>query len=157
MRTKHGYRGDVQSTESPLAVPHATTRRLAKLRSGISRCAGCLVLVVACISSAHASELDTAVQRILSTDADRDYGEFLAGECLTCHTPNGASAQSTGNTAATDADNIPVIHGANAEHLIRSLLEYQQNIRTNATMQSVANALGEAEIAALVRFLAVDS
>ncbi len=88
------------------------------------------------------ADIEQTVQSILAIDADPDFGEFLAGECLTCHTPGKTS------------DSIPMIHGAEPAHLIQSLLEYQRGLRDNDTMRSVASALSQEDIAALVRYLA---
>ncbi len=46
---------------------------------------------------------------ILAIDADFDYGEYLAGECSSCHNPR-----------ASDDSTVPKIHGASRESIICS-------------------------------------
>jgi len=94
------------------------------------------------ISPAGALEPDAEVERVLGLSDDVDWGEYLAGECVTCHAAD----------AATDAE-APRIHGAEAPYLVRAVLDYRGGVRTNTTMGNVAAALGDEEIAALARFL----
>lgn len=77
---------------------------------------------------------------ILNLEGDIDFGEYLAGECLTCH------------LADQSKNSIPVIHGKSAEYLVTAILEYRRKERANETMQSVANNLNKEEIAALVAY-----
>lgn len=90
-----------------------------------------------------AAEIDPALKAridgILALSADPDYGEYLAGECLTCH-----------SGAATGA--VPQIRQLPAAYFVRSLLEYQSGQRSNAVMQLMAKNLGDEEIAALSAF-----
>lgn len=79
----------------------------------------------------------------LSIEGDPAYGEYLATECVTCH--NGKP--STGAA-------IPVIAGREPKEIIVALYEYKAKVRPNQTMQMVATALGDAEIAALAAYLA---
>jgi cytochrome c553 len=62
-------------------------------------------------------------------EGDPEYGEYLAGECVTCH-------QATGH-----ADGIPSIVGLPKDYfVIRSLFEYRTNVRSNEVMKlRVAN------------------
>ena len=87
-----------------------------------------------------AAASDPAAEEIMAIDADADYGEYLAGECMTCH-------------SITKPDsNIPSIHGKDAIHLIEALIQYRDKTRDNETMRSVAGALGNEEIAALAAY-----
>lgn len=96
-------------------------------------------LLVVC-QLASASDQDQAVNDILSLNADVEYGEYLAGECFTCHQMSGSSV------------GVPVIRNRPAPYLIQALLEYQSGKRTNQAMNSVATALGNEEIAAVAQF-----
>jgi len=80
---------------------------------------------------------DPQVMEILELAADAEYGEYLAGECLTCH-------QSGDNSGR-----VPPIHKLTSDYFIYALLEYQNGARGNRVMQTVTGALGTAEIAAL--------
>ena len=80
---------------------------------------------------------DPAVREVLDTAADVEYGEYLAGECLTCH-------QSGNNNGR-----VPPIHKLTPDYFIYALLEYQNGARSNRVMQTIAGALGAEEISAL--------
>lgn len=80
------------------------------------------------------------VRAVLLTKADTEYGEFLAGKCLTCHFTPGASGS------------IPPISGLPAEYFINALLEYQQGKRPNRVMQVMSEPLGTKELASLADF-----
>lgn len=86
---------------------------------------------------------DTDVAEVLAVSSDVAYGEYLAGECASCHAKT-----------AVSGSNVPVIHGASAEHIARALLEYRAGIRENSTMKNVVDALGDEEIAVLAHYLA---
>lgn len=104
-----------------------------------------LCAVVVCTGSAVASEPATqeAIGAVVAIDSDVDYGEYLAGECMGCHSVD----------AADDAT-VPRIHGSEAQLIVAALLDYRSGARGNTTMGSVAGALGDEEIAALAQFLA---
>jgi len=77
---------------------------------------------------------------VLQLDGDPEYGEYLAGECVTCH-------QATGH-----ADGIPSIVGLPKDYFVGSLFEYLNNVRSNDVMKlRVANLTNE-EIAALAAY-----
>lgn len=105
-----------------------------------SLAAGTSVLIHA-DGNTSVSELDVA--NVLSMSDDVAYGEYLAGECASCHAKT-----------AVSGSNVPVIHGASSEHIARALLEYRNGIRDNSTMKNVVDALGDEEIAALAHYLA---
>ncbi|MFT4726497.1 MAG: cytochrome c553 [Granulosicoccus sp.] len=86
---------------------------------------------------------DAEVNRVLNVSQDIAYGEYLAGECASCHSATVASGS-----------NVPVIHGAAANYLVRALLEYRSGERENTTMKNVTSALGDEEIAVLAHYLA---
>lgn len=77
---------------------------------------------------------------VLAMEGDPEYGEYLAGECVTCHQASG------------HADGIPSIVGLPADYFVRSLFAYKNNIRQNEVMKlRVANLTNE-EIAALAAY-----
>lgn len=80
---------------------------------------------------------DPAVREILEAAADVEYGEYLAGECLTCHQPTDMNGR------------VPPIHRLTRDYFIYALLEYQNGARDNRVMQTITGALGKEEIAAL--------
>lgn len=75
----------------------------------------------------------------LTATADPDYGEYLAGECLTCHTDSGSSA-------------VPVISGLSAPLFVKALLQYKDGIRDNQVMKLMVENLGDEELSALAAF-----
>ena len=77
------------------------------------------------------------VEEVLSIAGDAEYGEYLAGECLTCH------QQSDNN------GRVPPIHNLTPDYFVFALLEYQNGVRENSVMQTISDALGPEEIAAL--------
>lgn len=77
---------------------------------------------------------------VLAIEGDRAYGEYLAGECVTCHQVSGR------------ADGIPSIVGVPRDYFVRTLLEYKVNIRSNEVMKLRVNNLGNEEIAALAEY-----
>lgn len=93
--------------------------------------------------SSESADIDPAlkarIEKILMVSADPDYGEYLAGECVTCH--SGAAA-----------GGVPAIDHLPPNYFVRSLLEYQSGVRTNQVMQLMAKNLGDDEIAALAAF-----
>ena len=68
--------------------------------------------------------------------ADFDYGEYLSGQCVTCH-------QSSSDKG------IPAINGAEALYIAKRLLLYKNKELENEVMQLVASALDNEEIASL--------
>lgn len=85
---------------------------------------------------------DSEVRKILDNPVDIAYGEYLAGECLTCHQVD------------THDSRIPPIHKLTQDYFIYALLEYRNGARSNPVMQTVAGALGADEIATLSVFFA---
>lgn len=101
-------------------------------------------VVTASTLESDASVFDAdEITRILALSDDVAYGEYLAGECASCHSRN-----------VVQGSNVPVIHGAPASHVVRALLEYRSGYRTNTTMGNVASSLGDEEVAVLAHYLA---
>lgn len=76
----------------------------------------------------------------MQLEGDRDYGEYLSSECVTCHQVSGR------------ADGIPSIVGWPRLAFIRALFEYKTNVRSHQVMQNMTVNLGNEEIAALAAF-----
>ena len=92
--------------------------------------------------AASVQKPDPEIEAILQIKADPQYGEYLAGKCLTCHYAQGASGS------------IPPISGLPADYFIQALLEYQQGKRSNPIMMTMSDLLGPEELAALAGFFA---
>jgi len=95
-------------------------------------------------AAASDSTLDTdEIERVLALSDDLAYGEYLAGECASCHSDH-----------ITEGSNVPVIQGLPATLVVRALLAYRSGLRTNTTMGNVASSLGDEEVAVLAHYLA---
>ena len=70
-------------------------------------------------------------------DDVRDYGEYLSGECTTCHSTTGADK------------GIPSIIGWDTEGFIETLNYYKSGERDNAAMVDVAKNLDDEQMKAL--------
>ncbi|MBI1619511.1 c-type cytochrome [Aquamicrobium zhengzhouense] len=111
------------------------------------------VLALAALNSPVLAVADpSSIQRvgearevILGIDADRAYGEYLAGDCVACHRLSGEPA------------GIPIIHGQPVSDLITALLEYKLGVRTNEVMSVRTARLGDQEIAALAAHFAAQT
>ena len=68
--------------------------------------------------------------------ADFDYGEYLSGQCLTCH-------------QSSSDEGIPAINGAEALYIAKKLILYKNKELENEVMQLVASALDKEQIASL--------
>lgn len=77
---------------------------------------------------------------VLQMDGDPDYGEYLAGECVTCHQASG------------HADGIPSIVGLPKDYFVTALFEYSTNVRSNDVMKLRVANLSNEEIAALAAY-----
>lgn len=73
-------------------------------------------------------------------EGDPAYGEYLSGTCVTCH------GSATGS--------IPPIEDLPYDYFVMALEEYREGVRSNPAMASVAQGLGDEEIAALAAFYA---
>ncbi len=91
-------------------------------------------------ASAEDKTLEVEARELLAIEGDPDYGEYLAGECVTCHQVSG------------DGEGIPPIAGLEAEYFALALLEYRDGVRENEVMRLRAKALGNGEIAALAAY-----
>ena len=92
------------------------------------------VVVVGTISGAVA-QTDLADQ---IAKADLGYGEYLAGECVTCHRKSGAG--------------IPQINGIEAETFVTIMNAYRSKELDNKVMQMMAGRLDDEQIISLAAY-----
>ena len=81
-------------------------------------------------------------EEILAIAGDPAYGEYLAGECTTCHRADG-----------TDKG-IPSITGWPEDRFVVALHAYKKHARPHPVMQMIAGALSDEEIAGLAAYFA---
>ena len=72
---------------------------------------------------------------------DRELGQYLSSECVTCHRPSGANAQG-----------IPKIAGWPEDQFIAVIMSYKEGQRDNETMRTISHSLSLEEIAALAAY-----
>ena len=92
------------------------------------------VVMFGAISSAVA-QTDLADQ---IAKADLGYGEYLAGECVTCHRKSGAG--------------IPQINGIEAETFVTTIKAYRSKELDNKVMQMIAGRLDDEQIISLAAY-----
>ena len=102
--------------------------KIAKVTFGIS--------VYLCFSSISNAEN-------LLQNADVAYGEYLAGECVTCHSADGAD------------QGIPSIIGLDAEGFAYIMYAYRNKELDNKAMQLVAGRLDDEQIASLAVYFSL--
>ncbi|RED36109.1 sulfide dehydrogenase (flavocytochrome c) cytochrome c subunit [Rhodopseudomonas thermotolerans] len=73
---------------------------------------------------------------------DRELGEYLSSECVTCHQISGRF------------DGIPSIVGRDEPELVAALTEYRDKVRDNQVMRAIAAKFNDEEIAALASYFA---
>ena len=98
-----------------------------------------VLLLVFYPGSVYSDEIDLPAE-ILNLDGDREYGEYLASDCKTCHEADGGG------------DGIPNIHGRPKIQLITLLYAYREKIKLNPVMQMQAGRLTNEEIDALAAY-----
>lgn len=86
------------------------------------------------------SQVRELVDAVLQMEGDPDYGEYLAGECVTCHQASG------------DAAGIPPIVGLPKDYFVTALFEYSTDVRSNDVMKLRVANLTKEEIAALAAY-----
>lgn len=85
-------------------------------------------------------DINPDVVRILAASADPAYGEYLASECVTCH------------SGSASGGGVPPIDNLPAAYFIQSLLDYKTGARTNQVMKLMTDNLGDEELASLAAF-----
>lgn len=88
--------------------------------------------------TARAVPHDPAVDpNILAIQGDPDFGEYLAGECVTCHQVSGADS------------GIPSITGWPTDVFVTAMHAYRAKTRAHPVMRMIAAPLNDEEIASL--------
>lgn len=82
-------------------------------------------------------EVDPAILAIIG---DPDYGEYLSGECVTCHQKSGA------------AEGIPSITGWPRNDFVIAMHAYKNEVRPHPVMRMIAGRLSDDEIAGLAAY-----
>ena len=96
---------------------------------------------------AHALHAEQAAEITLSEDVlaivgDAEYGEYLSGDCTTCHRLDGSD------------DGIPNITGWPERAFVTAMHAYKQKAREHPVMQMMAGRLSDEEIAGLAAYFA---
>jgi len=78
--------------------------------------------------------------KILALSGDPEYGEYLSGECVSCHQIDGS------------ADGIPSVTGWPTEDFVVAMHAYKSKLRPHPVMQMMAGRLNGEEIAALAAY-----
>ena len=86
--------------------------------------------------------IGTACAENLLDGADVGYGEYLSGECVTCHSQIGVN------------NGIPSINGLDAEVFASVLHAYKAGDLEHPVMQMVAGRLDDEQIASLAVYFA---
>jgi cytochrome c553 len=107
----------------------------AKLRSVIVAMFGAMSVVTFGAILGAVAQTDLADQ---IAKADLGYGEYLAGECLTCHQDSGAG--------------IPEINGIEAETFVTIMKAYRSKELDNKVMQMMAGRLDDEQIMSLAAY-----
>jgi len=77
---------------------------------------------------------------VLAIVGDPAYGEYLSGDCTSCHQTSGAT------------DGIPAITQWPVEDFVVAMHAYKEGVRANPAMQMMAGRLSNEEIAALAAY-----
>ena len=133
------YRKILTNEDAGRATRLIPTTKGARSKLGILAVAS--AMVVGLSSAASTETQEEKFTKILS-QADSAYGEYLAGQCVTCHAPTGA------------AQGIPHIHGLPDVYLVQTMLEYKAGSegRTNPAMVNIAKNLSEEELGSLAKY-----
>lgn len=80
-----------------------------------------------------------AITPLQASGGDVAFGEYLAGDCTSCHGPEGA-------------EGIPSIAGRPAEDFTLAMEDFRDGLRESQVMQMMAGRLSDDEIAALAAY-----
>lgn len=92
------------------------------------------------VRTAAAILLACAIAAPALAGGDRELGEYLSSECVTCHQISGRF------------DGIPSIVGREENELVAALTEYRDKVRDNPVMRAIAAKFNDEEIAALASY-----
>ncbi len=101
---------------------------------------GVIVATALGLTLATGARADEAAAQAM--EGDVAYGEYLAGECVTCHQISG------------EYKGIPPIVGWPTDIFISILYEYRNEQRPNEVMQLISKKLTDEEMAALAAYFA---
>ncbi len=121
-------------TAPPASRPLAVLPRWSRAARGLVVTA---TLLATCGLSLTMGRADTK-----GVEGDRELGEYLSAECVTCHQISGRY------------DGIPVIIGFDPGYFIEVLKDYREHRRDNAVMRNIAAKLSDDEMAALAVYFA---
>ena len=96
-----------------------------------------IIFLVASIFCTAAADAEDVLR-----GADLGYGEYLSGECVTCHSQNGVNK------------GIPAINGLDAEVFATVMQAYKSGDLEHPVMQMVAGRLDAEQIASLAVYFA---
>lgn len=88
-------------------------------------------------AEATAHDVDPAILAIIG---DPDYGEYLSGECVTCHQRDGSD------------EGVPAITGWPVEDFVVAMHAYRAEKRPHPVMRMIAGRLSDEEIAGLAAY-----
>jgi cytochrome c len=136
--------------ENPRALVSDTRMNFGGIRSAADRADVIAYLRLFSDSPANIPEAAPTARRtdpdvdiapeILAIRGDPAYGQYLAGECTTCHRTDGV------------AEGIPSITGWPEEDFVVAMHAYRNNLRRNPVMNMMASRLSDEEIAALAAY-----
>ncbi len=92
------------------------------------------------VAAATDGQARSFADAVLALEGDREYGEYLSGDCVTCHQVSGQS------------DGIPSIVGLPRDYFVEALYEYKSNVRSNEVMKLRVQNLTNEELAALAAY-----
>ncbi len=95
---------------------------------------------LATLASVSATAAPGFTEEILKIEGDREFGEYLAGDCVTCHQVSGR------------VEGLPSIVGIPRDYFVRALVEYKTNVRTNEVMKLRVQHLSNEDIAHLAAY-----
>ena len=98
--------------------------------------------LTAALATAAKATSETEIIAAILSSADAAYGEYLSGQCVTCH------------HAAGKSNGIPSILGLPDVYFVQTILEYKNanEERTNPTMVNIAKNLSDEEIGSLAKY-----
>ncbi|MDM7459179.1 MAG: c-type cytochrome [Paracoccus sp. (in: a-proteobacteria)] len=107
-----------------------TARRHLSLVFGTREVVPLTLLLLACAAPPSAAQV-----------GDAEYGEYLSGDCTSCHRGEGAVG-------------IPAIVGLHPEAFIEAMRQFRDGTRKNEVMNMMAGRLDDEQIAALAAYFA---
>ena len=107
------------------------------LKAARSKRASQLALVTGLVCAVPAFASDPAK----TFKGDRDLGEYLSNECVTCHQPSGRQVGA-----------IPVIIGWPEDQFVAVLQSFKRRERDNQVMQTMTSRLSDEEMLALAAY-----